>query len=173
MRGVAHSPAFKAKMLEKMLHPDGPSAYALAAEVNVSQTTLSKWKRDALTLGGMASKKTSRRKRKTWSVEERLRLVHEANQLSDDELGAFLRREGVHASQLVEWRELMHEAFGKQTPESRRREQQTLKENRELKRDLNRKDKALAESAALLWLKKKAEEIWGDEDESTPRRSGE
>jgi len=173
MRGVAHSPAFKVKMIEKLLRPDGPSAYALAAEVNVSQSTLSNWKRDALTIGDMGSKKTRSRKRKQWTVEEKLHLVHEASQLSDDELGAFLRREGVHASQLEQWRELVHEAFGKQTPESRRRERESEREVRALKRELNRKDKALAESAALLWLKKKASEIWGDEDDDTPRRNGE
>ena len=32
--------------------------------------------------------------------------------------------------------------------------------------------KALAEVAALLVLKKKAQELWGDEDESTPPKSG-
>ena len=84
MRGIAHSPAFKAKMIEKMLRPDGPSAYALAAEANVSQSTLSRWKRDALTMGDVSRKKTGIGKRKQWSVEERLRVVHEANQLSDE-----------------------------------------------------------------------------------------
>ena len=108
MRGVAHSPAFKAKMIEKMLHPDGPSAYALASQVNVSQSTLSKWRRDALTLGDMTSKKKSGGRRKSRSVEERIRLVHEASQIPDEELGAFLRREGIHESQLEQWRELMH-----------------------------------------------------------------
>lgn len=163
-------------MIQKMLSPGGPSAYALAVETNVSQSTLSRWKREALTLDDMGNKKkpsSGKRGRKRWSVEERLRLVHEASQLSDEELGAFLRREGVHASQLEQWREVLHEAFGKQTPEGRRREQEILRENRALKRDLDRKEKALAESAALLWLKKKAEEIWGDGDDDTPRRNGE
>jgi len=171
MRGVAHSPAFKAKMIEKMLHPAGPSAYALASQVNVSQSTLSKWRRDALTLDGMTSKKKSSGRRKNRSVEEKLRLVHEASQLPDEELGAFLRREGVHESQLEQWRELVHEAFGKQTPESRRREKDVRDRNRVLERELNRKDKALAESAALLWLKKKTAEIWGDEDDDTSGKS--
>ena len=137
MRGVAHSPAFKAKMIEKMLHPDGPSAYALASQANMSQSTLSKWRRDALTLGGMASKKSNKRRRNR-TVEERLRLVHEASQLSEEELGTFLRREGVHESQIEQWRELVHEAFGKQTPESRQREQEVRDRNRVLERELKR-----------------------------------
>lgn len=156
MRGVAHSGAFKAKMLEKMLHPNGPSAYALAAESSVAQSTLARWKREALTMGGMSHKKenTRPRGRKPWTVEERLRLLHEAGQLSEEELGAFLRREGLHAGQLEQWREAVHEAFGKQTPETRLRAQEDSKRIRALERELERKDKALAESAALLWLKK-------------------
>lgn len=175
MRGVTHSPAFKAKMIQKMLSPGGPSAYALAAEANVSQSTLSRWKREALTLGDMGKKKTTRSEgqgRKRWSVEERLRLVHEASQLADEELGAFLRREGLHASQLEQWREVLHEAFGKQTPQSQQRAKDDARRIRQLERDLDRKEKALAESAALLWLKKKAEDIWGDEDDDTASRSG-
>ena len=43
---------------------------------------------------------------------------------------------------------------------------------RELEKDLRRKEKALAETAALLALKKKLEEIWGDEDDDTNTRSG-
>ena len=39
------------------------------------------------------------------------------------------------------------------------------KENKSLKKDLNRKEKALAETAALLVLKKKAQEIWGGPEE--------
>ncbi len=42
---------------------------------------------------------------------------------------------------------------------------------RALERELARKDKALAELAALVALKKKLELLWGDEDESTPGRS--
>ena len=38
-------------------------------------------------------------------------------------------------------------------------------ENRALKKDLLRKDKALAETSALLILKKKADLIWGDFEE--------
>ena len=91
--------------------------------------------------------------------------------LSEEELGAFLRREGIHESQLEEWRAKATEAAtgalkaphakrSERTPEARR--------IKELERELLRKDKALAEVAALLALKKKVQEIWGDEDDDTP-----
>lgn len=157
-------------MIEKMLRPGGPSAYALAAESNMPQSTLARWKRDALIMDDMGNKKSKTKKRKRWTVEERLRVLYEASQLSNDKLGAFLRREGVHASQLEQWRESVHEAFGKQTPETRRRTQEDSKRIRSLERELDRKDKALAESAALLWLKKKPRRFGGTR--TTTRRRG-
>jgi transposase-like protein len=124
--------------------------------------------RQAVTLKGMDTKK-----RKSWSAEEKLRIVVQASELSKDELGAFLRREGVHSSQLEQWREAVRGVLaGGQTPESRQQARRDRKRIRELERELRRKDKALAESAALLWLKKKVQDIWGDEDDDTTSRNG-
>jgi len=100
--------------------------------------------------------------------------VVQASELPEEELGAFLRREGVHTSQLERWRETARGALaGRQVSEARRQAARDRKRIQELERELRRKDKALAESAALLWLKKKAQEIWGDEDDDTQRKNGE
>ena len=53
-----------------------------------------------------------------------------------------------------------------------RRNTVDAKRIRALEKELNRKDKALAETAALLVLKKKVQEIWGDEDDLTARSNG-
>lgn len=168
MGGATYSPAFRSKMLEKLLGPDARSACSLSREVGIPQSTLSRWVREAGTLESMG-KKT----RKNWSAEEKLRIVVQASELPEEELGAFLRREGVHSSQLEQWRETVRGALtGGQTPESRRQTQRDRKRIQKLERELRRKDKALAESAALLWLKKKVRDIWGDEDDDTPRKNG-
>ena len=153
MPRARYSTAFKQKMVEKLLHPNGPSAWALSQECGVTYTTLSRWANDARTLGGMETK-NEKKTTKRWSTEEKLRIITEASALPDDELGAFLRREGVHTSQLEQWREAVHEAFGKQSPEARRRTKADRKRIRAVERELNRKEKALAEAAALIWLKK-------------------
>ena len=50
--------------------------------------------------------------------------------------------------------------------EAKEKEQEYKKKTRNLEKDLRRKEKALAETAALLVLKKKVQEIWGEpEDE--------
>jgi transposase-like protein len=161
-------------MVRRMLGPHPVSANTLALEVGVSQSTLSRWLREAPTVDAMSGQPTNERRKakstRSWTPEEKLRVVAAASSLSDEELGAFLRQEGLHEAHLTEWRQAAQAALGTQkkrkasaSPEARK--------VRELEKELRRKDKALAEVAALLTLKKKAQAIWGDEDESTRPRS--
>jgi transposase len=151
-----------------MAGPEAISANRLSQEVGIGQPTLSKWRRQAE--GRMRSVKLDSppRRPEDWSPEERLRVVLEASRLSDDELGAFLRREGLSEAVLEEWRTAALDALRPQkkpSADSRR--------VRELEKQLRRKDKALAEAAALLVLQKKAQAIWGDEDDDTGPKSDE
>jgi transposase len=113
-----------------------------------------------------------RSKGKTWTAEEKLRVVLEASRIPDKELGAFLRREGVHEAQLKEWIDAATAALSAQPKRKSRKPSREAKRIRELEKDLRRKEKALAEVTALLALKKKVEEIWGDGDDDTSTRSG-
>ena len=163
---------FKSKMVQKLTAPGAPSATALSEEVGVPQPTLSKWVREAGRVGGMANSKRptagARKRPQDWTAEEKLEAVIEAASLSDDDLGLYLRRRGLHSTHLKRWRQqfvagVKASRSKKSSPEARR--------IRELERELRRKDKALAETAALLVLKKKVQAIWGDEDGPTTRRS--
>jgi transposase-like protein len=158
--------AFKAQMVKKLATPDGPSASTLSQEVGVSQSTLSKWLRKADTVSGMKSQDKTRRPQ-DWPPAEKLEVVVEAAGLSPEELGSLVRRKGIHRTHLEQWHRQMLAglAGGKKKPLEARR-------IRELEKELNRKDKALAEAAALLVLKKKVQAIWGDEDTTTNRRRG-
>lgn len=106
-----------------------------------------------------------KRRPKDWSPEEKLRVVVKASILSDEQLGEFLRREGIHEAQLRQWKAAMLEAL--QKPVRRSKKTAEGKRIRKLEAELRRKEKALAEAAALLVLKKKAQEIWGDEGDDT------
>ncbi len=164
-------------MVKRMAGRENVSANALSEEVGVSQSTLSRWLREAHTVPDMGgTKKRSEggpKGPRKWSATEKLQVVLEAAVLSDNDLGEFLRRKGLHTAHLEEWRKTVTEAAqaalgpkkrAKKSPESLR--------IKELEKELRRKDKALAEVAALLALKKKAQEIWGDEDDDTSTRSG-
>ena len=95
--------------------------------------------------------------------------------LPADELGAFLRGEGVHEAEVEQWRAAILEAgtsvleSGAAKGSARSADGRRIKE---LERELRRKDKALAETAALLVLQKKVREIWGDGDDGTDEGNG-
>ena len=160
-----YSPAFKSRMLRRLIGPSAMSANALAQEVGVHQPLLSRWLRESRNVEDMASSK----KRK-WTGAEKLRVVIAARGLSETELGALLRREGVHESDLTAWQAAAEAALtdaGRRAPRSA-----DAQRIHELERELRRKDAALAETAALLVLKKKVQAIWGDADDTTdPKRA--
>lgn len=159
-------------MVQKMMAPNGWSATALAAETGVAQPTLSRWLREARSVSAMSKPKSGKAKKKSRTFVEKMRVVVEASELSEEELGAYLRREGVHEAQLEQWRKAAQEALGSRSRRAKKKSSGEKKRIQELERDLRRKEKALAEATALLLLKKKVSEIWGDEDDDTTGRSG-
>jgi transposase-like protein len=184
---MQYTESMKARMIKRLTGSDAMSANALSKEVGISQGTLSRWLRAAGTVAPVAKTKrnksstigaASKFKRRTqdWTMQDKLRVVLEAAELSDEELGALLRREGLHREQLEQWRAAASEALAK-APGRRRRAKQgptpDQKRIRELERQLRHKEKALAEAAALLVLKKKYESLLGDEDDNTDPRSEE
>ena len=97
---------------------------------------------------------------------ERFRLLCETESLDEKARGTFCRKNGIFSHQLQQWKgEFM--SNDQDNNQSRDAELKKLKaENKLLKEELNRKDKALAETSALLILKKKANLIWRkDEDD--------
>ena len=175
---------FKNTMIQKMTGPAAISATALSKQVDVPQSTLSKW----LRMAGVdpsyifpnntneytkMAKITYPKRPNDWSAEDKLKVVMEASSLDDEQLGAFLRSKGLHQTHLDQWRLLM--LNGLQNAPSKKksgRKNVDAKRIRSLEKELNRKDKALAETAALLVLKKKVQEIWGDEDNPTAGSNG-
>lgn len=169
-----YAQGFKARMVQRMAGPRAESATALAEETGVAQPTLSRWLREASTVSAMGNqrgKSEESRGPKKWTAEEKLRVVLEASSLSEEQLGDLLRREGLHTAQLEEWRALVMEALAGRKPAATK-SSSDAKRMKELTRDLNRKNLALAEVTALLTLQKKMQAIWGDEDGNIPPRSG-
>ena len=173
---MVYSEKFKSQMVSKMVGLRAVSASALAAEVGINQPTLSRWLREARIVPDMAKKSRRPKDRvrpqrpQDWSPEEKLRVVVESLGLTDEELGAFLRKEGLHQAQLDGWSATARSSLS--VGKGAKKASAESKRIRELERELRRKEKALAETAALLVLKKKARAIWGDEDDAMEPRSG-
>jgi len=165
-----------------MVGPKAVTATDLAAEVGIHQTTLSRWLRDAGTVEGVKSalpsspeeleKPRMPKRPKDWTPAEKWAVVIEAENLPEEQLGALLRRKGLHETQLRQWRTLMFSGLQNPATRSPVPTSSEARRIRELEKELDRKDKALAETAALLVLQKKVHALWGDEAGSTPKKNG-
>lgn len=176
---IPYSAAFRARMVSRLVGPNAMSATLLSKETGLHQATLSRWLKEASTLERTMARKKSppsttpkhSKQPQEWTPEEKLAIVLEASALSEGELGVYLRNKGIHAAVLEEWRR--QALAGIRGTERASKLQMDSRKVRELERELRRKEKALAEAAALLVLKKKAQEIWGDEDDDTDPKSDE
>lgn len=155
-----YSVAFKQKMVAKLIGKHAVSANRLSQETGVSQTALSQWRAQARNVPVMAPEK---RPRRTWTVGRKVEILAKAAELDGEQLMTFLDKEEVTLAELERWRSLLAD------------DQPSLVAARRIKgleRELTRKEKALAEAAALLILKKKVEALYSaDEDENTDDES--
>ena len=169
-----YSEGFIARQVRRMAGPEGLSATALAKEIGVPQPTLSRWLRAASKVESMTNepgKKGASARGKRWTPEEKLRVLARAAEIDDEELGEFLRTEGVHEATLRQWREAAASALADTSKPRHKKKSPEAKRVAELERELRRKEKALAEMAALITLQKKVRAIWGDEDDDTSTKS--
>ena len=131
---------------------------SVSQEIGVSVATLERWRADALS--------TPARER-VWTAAARLQAVITTAAMDEAQRSAWCREQGVYPSELQQWKENATAALN-EDPEELSSPQQTRdarKRIKELERDLRRKDKALAETAALLVLSKKLEAILQRDEE--------
>jgi transposase-like protein len=165
---MRYTNGFKERMVQRLAGPERATALQLSAETGVSQPTLSRWLRDASKV--VSRKKKTSAKGAKRSGEDMFRIVARAAQLSDEELGTFLRKEGVHEATLAQWQEAATSGLADVSKPKTRKASPDAEKVKKLEKELLRKDKALAELSALMVLQKKVQAIWGDEGESTPRK---
>jgi transposase len=142
-------------MIERLTGGSPESARQGARETGISQQTLSRWLRQARSLPDVAAKRATS---KMWSIDEKVRVLGEAAKLSGTQLTTMLQREGLLLAELEQWKLTLGEDKASIA---------TTKRIRKLERELARKEKALAEAAALHILKNKVDHLWEDEDDDT------
>jgi transposase len=98
------------------------------------------------------------------TAAEKLRLLVEAGGLSEEHLGEFLRREGLHDGDLERFRA---EALG--GLEGKVHNAQDRRQIQELERVNAKQAKRLREAEVLLELQKKVQELWGAKDDDTTK----
>lgn len=162
MRKVSqYSTQFKEKLLAKVFSPNAPSTVELAKRANVPYPTLYQWismskksKEIKSHVAAMPSKDNT--------PEAKLKAVFDTLQMTEEERSAYCRKHGFYTHYLDEWKtQVLAGLKPVDTKEDKAVYRQLTLENKQLKKDLNRKERALAEASALLILKKKASLIWG------------
>ena len=169
-----YSEGIKEQMVKRLLTPPGMSVVELAKETGISKSALWNWRSTMV--------KTTKPGEKEWTASEKLRVLGGGGPaLEGEAFGALLRREGLHEAQVAAWRAAAAEALsavaapgGVSSSAQRQELAEAKKRVKELERDALRKDKALAEAAALLLLEKKLQSIgWHSAVESTGKRNDE
>jgi DNA-binding transcriptional MerR regulator len=142
-----------------LLPPESSAVAEVAREVGITVKTLERWRTDAVT--GPA-------RDRVWTAAARLEGVIATAALNDAQRHAWCRAQGLYPAELAKWCGSARAALA--TPEEARASPQQTRADRkrikELERELLRKDRALAETAALLVLSKKVSAIFhGSADE--------
>ena len=156
----------KAIILQKLAPPQCQSVADVARQEGICSATLYNWRKAARKGGAILPSKSTAPEH--WSSEEKFRVVLETVSLSEAEFSQHCRSKGLQPEWVETWRKACIGANAS-ADEQQRQIRQTLKGERAqiktLQHELNYKDKALAETAALLTLSKKAKAIWGPKDE--------
>lgn len=157
-----YSDAFIEQALIKVYSRGERTIESVADEVNVGYQTLKNWvKRKSL--DDVTASAAKEKRPQDWRRDEQLAALMETHGLSEDALQAWCRERGIFPHHLDGWKR----NFCTQEPAavSDGRDLRVLKnENDDLKKELRRKEKALAEAAALLVLQKKFRALWENED---------
>lgn len=155
---------FKEQIVRRMMAPNAQSVAQVHRETGVSVPTLYAWRNRFRAEGQAVPADPSNPE--SWSGENKLAVVIETAALNEEELAEYCRRKGLYPEQILRWREAAaggNDDRQRLSPVERRELKAERKKNRRLEKELQRKEKALAEAAALLVLQKKAQAIWADD----------
>ena len=150
--------AFKERAVARLLPPESAPIQQVSRELGVSVATLERWRADAL---------SAPNRERVWTAAARLQAVIATAAMDEAQRSAWCRENGVYPTELQQWKDSATAALS-EAPEERVSAQQSRDAKRrikELERDVRRKDKALAETTALLVLSKKFEAILQRDEE--------
>ncbi len=159
-----YSEEFKSSIIAKMLRPNSIPVPDLAQETGIPKDTLYTWRIKHQRSNGNAAAKPV--PAGNLSSAEKFSVVMETVSLNEVELSEYCRRKGLYPEQISAWRDTCLQANASVSPKVDRTKLTTLaKQIKQLQAELNWKDKALAETAALLVLQKKVQAIWGEPED--------
>ena len=158
-----HSPDIKATALKRMQPPINDSISTIASSMNIAKATLYHWRDTAKKQGQFVGRNQHN---DPYDPQTKLNTIIQTAALNQAELSAYCREHGLYPEQLQQWRQDMLSSLSDR-PINEKDHQHQVKQlqqrTKQLERDLDRKNQALAESAALLVLSKKYRAVLADE----------
>jgi len=150
-------------IMNKLLPPNNQSVGEVAQAEGVAESTLYNWlskaKQQGVPVPGSRSKSTE-----NWSAEAKFAAVIETQSMNEAQRGEYCREKGLYLEQIERWRQECLQGMGGACGQQDHL-RHARNEIKRLKRKVDRKDKALAESAALLVLSKKFQALGEDEEQ--------
>lgn len=164
-----YNETIKADVKRRMSPPARQSVAQISKELGIHLATLYAWRKAWRLQGEVVP--ASEKAPETWSTADKFTVVLESSGLNATELGAFCRERGLYPEQVDRWRQAAQDANANSMltmadqKDLEKRHQQDQREIKRLQQELRRKDKALAEAAALLMASKKIQAYWGEDGE--------
>lgn len=162
---MRYSQELKEAILRRILPPNNESIAKVAREEGLPEQTIRTWRDRAREKGTPAP---GRGNSDEWSTQDKFLVVVETASMNETELAEYARTKGLYVEQIKSWRDACMNANGGVAKEAARLNQELKEEQKarkKLEKEIQRKEKALAEAAALLVLSKKANAIWGDHED--------
>jgi transposase len=150
-----------------MSPPMRQSVAQISTELGIHVVTLYNWRKAWRLQGEVVP--ASEKDPEGWGATDKFTVVLETAGLNATELSAYCRERGLYPEQVERWRQASQDANEKpvltlkEQKELERLRAQDQKEIKRLKQELRRKEKALAEAAALLIASKKIQAFWGED----------
>ena len=148
-----------------MLPPINTRVPELSAREGICAATLYYWRKQALKNNGMEN---DNKNADNWSSSKKFQAVLDTATMSQQELSAYCRQRGIYPEQLGDWKAQCmsaNSATSAADKGQKKKEKSYQKQVRQLEKERRRKDKALAEAAALLVLQKKFNAMLGADEE--------
>lgn len=163
---IHYSKERKEAVLKLLSPPQSMTVAEVAKKENISVSNLYNWLNKAKKQGQPVPGNT--KKSENWSAETKLAVIVETATLSESELSQYCREKGLFVEQIKRWKTDCLQGFTHSKTLDKESQQQAKADKAEiktLKKELRIKEKALAETAALLVLRKKITALWEDENE--------
>ncbi len=144
--------------------PHNRTVVSLSQEIGVSGATLYNWKKQFRARGYVVPRKSTIADQ--WDAKAKLAAVIQTAAMNEAERSEYCRKHGLYPEQIEAWKTAFETAEALEAaPTAKAELAAERKKSRALEKELRRKEKALAEAAALLTLSKKAQAIWGTNED--------